>query len=306
VTTQRSDPTSLLDQGFDIFPDLLFLVNSEGVILDYRGGRDAQLYARPDAFLGRSLHAVLPPPAATRLGEAVARVSHTQSSVTVDYTLPMPEGERAFEARLVPFVPDAVLAVCRDVSDTPRPHARLEAEHRVADTPLAEPPLDDWHLMLRTRPNVLIEGAKAATEAALRRLLWHSLDPGDALGSTCPSTLIVRDVASLSANEQPRLQRWIEDGEQTQILSTSHQPLFRLVVQGQFSADLVLPSQRATARRVILGRSSSGAGSTMGEPRGGRSDIAIFTTVSWLVRPGPLGSAVEPVFPRSPARGCRL
>lgn len=65
MTSSLGHSTSLLDQPFDGFPDLLFVVSREGVILDYRGGREARLYAPPDAFLGCSLNAVLPPSVGT-------------------------------------------------------------------------------------------------------------------------------------------------------------------------------------------------------------------------------------------------
>ena len=114
------DCAAALDASFDIFPDLLFLVSPDGIILDYRGGRYAALYAPPDAFLQRSMHAVLPPPVAAQFAVAIARVCETHTPVAIDYTLPMPDGDHAFEGRLVPLAPDAILAICRDVTETLR------------------------------------------------------------------------------------------------------------------------------------------------------------------------------------------
>lgn len=125
--------TVALDASFDIFPDLLFLVSPDGIILDYRGGRDAALYAPPDAFLQRSMHDVLPPPVAAQLAEALARVCDTQAPAAIDYTLSMPDGEHAFEARLVPLVPDAILVICRDVTETLRTNERIETERRLEE-----------------------------------------------------------------------------------------------------------------------------------------------------------------------------
>jgi transcriptional regulator of aromatic amino acid metabolism len=92
------------------------------------------------------------------------------------------------------------------------------------------------------RPNVLIEGDKAATEATLQRLLPHCVEPAvewnDVLGDARPATIIVRDVGNLSVSEQHRLLRWLDAGERSQVLSTSNRPLFALVARGQFIADL--------------------------------------------------------------------
>ena len=101
--------------------------------------------------------------------------------------------------------------------------------------------LDDCHV-LTSRPNVLIEGPEAATEAMLRALRPHCREPqsdwGDALGEQRPPTLIVRDVAALTAIDQQHLMRWLDRCEWSQVLSTSAQSLFSLVERGQFLADL--------------------------------------------------------------------
>jgi hypothetical protein len=96
----------------------------------------------------------------------------------------------------------------------------------------------DWHAMVTTRPNVLIEGPEAATEAVLRALRPHCGEPasdwGDTLGDRRPPTLIVREVAALSATDQQHLQQWLDSGERSQVLSTTAQSLFSLVERGLF------------------------------------------------------------------------
>ena len=102
--------------------------------------------------------------------------------------------------------------------------------------------LDEWRVILSSRPNVLIEGPEAAIEAMLRALRPHCREPlsywGDALGDQRPPTLIVRDAPALTATDQQRLLRWLDQGERSQVLSTSTQSLFFLVERGQFLADL--------------------------------------------------------------------
>jgi hypothetical protein len=102
--------------------------------------------------------------------------------------------------------------------------------------------LDDWSVILTSRPNVLIEGPNAETErllSALRPLCREPLcDWGDALGHQHPPTVIVRNAAALSAPDQARLLWWLDQGERSQVLSTSARPLFALVERGQFLTDL--------------------------------------------------------------------
>jgi hypothetical protein len=103
---------------------------------------------------------------------------------------------------------------------------------------MSELSLDDWRAMLTMRPNVLIEGPEAATEAVLRALRPHCAEPasdwGDMLGDQHPPTLIVREVAALTATDQQRLQQWLDSGERSQVLSTTAQSLFSLVERGLF------------------------------------------------------------------------
>lgn len=132
-----NDSTSVLNTSFDLFPDLLFLVSPDGIILDYRGGRHAALYAPPEAFLQRSVRDVLPPPVAARLVEGIARVCDTQRPATVDYTLLMPDGEHAYEARLVPLGADAILAICRDVTEL-RANERMETAPQIEEARRSE------------------------------------------------------------------------------------------------------------------------------------------------------------------------
>jgi hypothetical protein len=117
-------PTVAPDAILETFPDLLFLVSPDGTIVDYRGGRHTALYAPPDAFRQRPMHAALPPPAAATLTRAIARVCDTQRPVAINDTLPMPDGEHAFEARMVPLAPDVILAICRDVTEALRADRR--------------------------------------------------------------------------------------------------------------------------------------------------------------------------------------
>jgi hypothetical protein len=97
------------------------------------------------------------------------------------------------------------------------------------------------------RCNVLVEGGRAATTAVLRLLLpstreavvWHKPYAPLKLPDRTTNTFILRNAASLSANDQGRLLDWFGDpGWRTQIISTAESPLFTLVQGGLFDATL--------------------------------------------------------------------
>ncbi|HXG65891.1 MAG TPA: PAS domain-containing protein, partial [Blastocatellia bacterium] len=109
--------TSELEAIFQALPGLYFRLNAEGVFLDCRAGRAADLYAPPEVFLGKRIQEILPPESADRLYQALVKAIATKSTITVEYTLPMPAGEQIFEAQLAPFLEDQAIAVVRNITE---------------------------------------------------------------------------------------------------------------------------------------------------------------------------------------------
>ena len=105
----------------------------------------------------------------------------------------------------------------------------------------------EWRTLCAHRHNVLLEGPVASTSAVLRRLLPHIARPLRSRGPHTPLTLpsaaigalILEEVGTLGADDQTQLLEWLAGGESpTQIVSTTEQPLFPLVMQGLFCAAL--------------------------------------------------------------------
>jgi len=138
--------------------------------VDFRAGEG--LYVPPESFLGRRVEEVLPPPTGPRFLEAMAQVRRSGERMLVDYSLPFPEGERHFEARLRPLPGGRIAALCTDV--TGRRQAEEEARRQKAQL---------QHL-LSTSPSVIYslrvgpEGAELATvsDNLARVLGWAAAD----------------------------------------------------------------------------------------------------------------------------------
>jgi PAS domain S-box-containing protein len=141
VAERRKAETSLMQKAseleavFRAFPDLYFRLASDGRILGYYAGRAYDLYAAPEQFLGKRMTEVIPPPAAGALEGALQKVIATDSLVSVEYSLPMPDGEQWFEARLVPLLEDQVAVLVREISQRKQTENALresERHHRQA------------------------------------------------------------------------------------------------------------------------------------------------------------------------------
>jgi diguanylate cyclase (GGDEF)-like protein/PAS domain S-box-containing protein len=104
-------------------PDLVFRLDRQGTILDcYSGNTPELLLSNPKFFLGSPLEAVLPAAIAQTYIAVIETVLATQKMQVYTYSLPLPQGERYFEARTVPCTANEVIAVVQDVSD------RIQAE----------------------------------------------------------------------------------------------------------------------------------------------------------------------------------
>jgi len=118
-------------------PDLMFLQTSDGVFVDHHAPQPGHLFVPPDQFLGRHMRDVLPESVLSNLEPAFRRAAGSAEPVVVEYELPMPSGNRLYEARLVPTANDQILTLVRDVTEAKRAEAALregeaalQASHR--------------------------------------------------------------------------------------------------------------------------------------------------------------------------------
>jgi PAS domain S-box-containing protein len=106
-------------------PDLLFVLNQNGVFLDYRGEQNATLVS-PDYFLGRHYREILPGDVADQMEQALQELFQTGKAVEIGYSLPLGGGVQYFSARMVLFGPDKVIVVSRNVTDQKRTEEALK------------------------------------------------------------------------------------------------------------------------------------------------------------------------------------
>ena len=116
---------------FEVLPDLIFRLDGDGTFLEFMGGRQEELFREPGQFVGKPLEKVLPPDVADFLIPRIKQVLKSGKPASVDYLLPMANGPRRFEARLVPSGAGEVLALVRSITrDEPAETVLREIEER--------------------------------------------------------------------------------------------------------------------------------------------------------------------------------
>jgi hypothetical protein len=105
------------------------------------------------------------------------------------------------------------------------------------------PPAPEWLVLRTRRPNVLIAGTFATTEAAVATLLpylqppVYCWTPDASLPARHEVTsMLIRDVATLSLDQQHALLSWLDQAGpgHAQVVSTAALAVFPLVEHGMF------------------------------------------------------------------------
>ena len=107
-------------------PDLMFLHRRDGTYLDYHVMNPRLLLAPPEVFLGKKVTEVMPAELAAKFMRCFEQTS--ENPVLLEYELPLAEGTRFFEASMVSYDDDKILAMVRDITD------RREAERALRES----------------------------------------------------------------------------------------------------------------------------------------------------------------------------
>ncbi len=126
---------AILESVFQALPDLFFLMQADGTILEYRAKRESDLYVPPETFLGRRMQDVLPADLAAQFQSNLELIQAQTGQVRYEYDLTLADGDHHFEARLNWLASgDHVVAVIRDITEEHQARLRLmQSEARLRE-----------------------------------------------------------------------------------------------------------------------------------------------------------------------------
>jgi len=123
------DAVTRLKAILQAIPDLIFIINRNGVILEYYAEKKEDLYAQPIEFLNKKVTEVLPSDVAERVIKAIQEVFSTREVVEFGYSLNIRGKVRQWDARIVKLNENEVLAVVRDVTQLKKMAKKLRESY---------------------------------------------------------------------------------------------------------------------------------------------------------------------------------
>ena len=112
-------------------PDLIFLLNAEGVLLDIHAPEPRLLLVPPEGAVGKALQEVLPPPVLRSVRRAVDLVLLSAEAPLFEYELTLGNELRQFEGRAVACDHDKVIVITRDVTARKRAEEALRQAQKL-------------------------------------------------------------------------------------------------------------------------------------------------------------------------------
>ncbi len=115
----------------DAIPDLIFILNQDGVFLECSGSNAGNLYEPPETFLGKHVAEVLPPWLAKLTLRHLKRIIKTGQTQVYEYQLSIQETLRDFEVRMVSSELEDIICLIREITNRKKAEIALkESESR--------------------------------------------------------------------------------------------------------------------------------------------------------------------------------
>lgn len=150
-------------------PDLLFRVDRNGIITDYRKPENLELYSSPDHFLGKPFVDVLPANVSLMAVAAIEKALSTNEVATFEYNLEMTEQCKYYEGRVVAISKDDALTVVRDITNRKRTEIEISRVNRALKM-LSE--TNSALIRINHEVTLLNEVCKIIVDVGKYRLTW--------------------------------------------------------------------------------------------------------------------------------------
>jgi PAS domain S-box-containing protein len=139
---------SQLRAVFQAIPDLLFRLDRDGTILDFKAGATGDLVLTPKALFGKRIQDIPVKGVGEQFHDALERVLKLGTVCSLEYSLPVQDKECFYEARLLPLRDNQVVAIIRNITDRKRAEALRVGQSRILEMIATGRPLSETLLAL--------------------------------------------------------------------------------------------------------------------------------------------------------------
>jgi signal transduction histidine kinase len=124
------DANSELRVIFQAIPDLVFLLDHQGTIVDIKAGTPRDLMIRRQDLIGKRIQNVPLIDIARQFSAAIEQVIASNSPVSIEYLALLQNQASHFEARLVPLPDQQIVVIIRNTTAPKQAQAELDAAHK--------------------------------------------------------------------------------------------------------------------------------------------------------------------------------
>jgi formate hydrogenlyase transcriptional activator len=157
----------------DAIPDLMFVLDRDGIYVDYHAKSPDLLIRPPHEFLGKNFMEVLPPDVATRLSVTFNEALTSDKPVLLEYTVDVPSGNKTFESSMVRCEDDKILSMVRDITD--RKESQLSLRRALEEVQLLKDQLHAENIYLQEEIRLASDfGQIIGSSEPLKRVLQQA------------------------------------------------------------------------------------------------------------------------------------
>ncbi len=102
---------------FQALPDMFFIINSSGIILDVKAGNTEDLLLRPAKLIGKGIHEIYQDKVGKMFLQAIEQLENGAPLVAIEYGQHLAGKENIFETRLLSLREQQILAIIRNVTE---------------------------------------------------------------------------------------------------------------------------------------------------------------------------------------------
>ena len=131
IEEKLKQQTSELELIFQALPDLCFLTEDDGTIIDYKAG-SLQNFTYPQKLLWEKVLRSITIYSSKKFQEAICQVKEKGTNVIVEYPLTINESIDFFEARCLPLLHDKIMIIVRDITERKKTEELLNKSDTLA------------------------------------------------------------------------------------------------------------------------------------------------------------------------------